>query len=295
MAAEQILPAQETRAAVWSLMLSGVVWGLIWWPLKYFAGLSLTGHAIALTAYALVSLVAIPFIWREYAQWKTELGLLLLIGLFFGCANLAFTTALMTGSVVRAMLLFYLLPAWGAIGGALFLKERLRPRRLLAVFLSLAGVFTIMGGLAVFAQPLSLADGLALLAGLCYTAASITNRKARLIPLLSRTLVTFLGCSVLAVLMLMYTQPVLPPLSFTDWSLLVLFAFLWLLGGSMLTTYGVTHVQASRAAVLQVVELLVAVLSAIVIGGERLAFNDYLGAALIVTATLIEATSQANA
>jgi drug/metabolite transporter (DMT)-like permease len=127
-------------------MASGVVWGLIWWPLKFFAAAGLSGHAIGLTAYSLVALVSLPVIWRERAQWRPEMRQLLLIGLVFGCANMAFTAALTMGSVVRAMLLFYLLPVWGAIGGALFLGEHIGARRLAAIVLSLAGVLVIMGG-----------------------------------------------------------------------------------------------------------------------------------------------------
>jgi len=71
--------------------------------------------------------------------------------------------------------------------------------------------------------------------------------------------------------------------------LLAGFAFFWLLGAGLLTTYGVTHVQASRAAVFQIVELLVAVVSAVLIGGETLSYGDYVGGALILLATMIEA------
>lgn len=281
----------ENRLALAALVGSGVVWGLSWMPLKFFAAAGLTGHVIGLSAYALVGLVALPLIWRERAQWRGELRLLLLIGLFFGWANMAFTTALMTGSVVRAMLLFYLLPAWGAIGGALFLQERLGPRRLLAVALSLGGVFVIMGGLDAFLQPLSLADGMALSAGFCYTAAGIVNRKARCIPLASRTLMSFVGCGVVSVGALAFAMPILPDIGAITWGLLLLFAFVWLLGGTLLTTYGVTHVEVSRAAVLQVVELLVAVVSAILIGGETMGLKEWTGATMIVIATLLEATN----
>jgi drug/metabolite transporter (DMT)-like permease len=279
----------ESGLAFLSLMGSGLVWGLSWWPLKFFAESGLSGHAIGLSAYTLVAVVALPLILRERARWRSETGLLLLIGLFFGCANMAFTTALTMGSVVRAMLLFYLLPAWGAIGGALFLGERLGPRRLLAVALSLAGVLVIMGGAAALRQPLSVADGMALAAGFCYTAASIANRKARTIPMTSRTLASFVGCTVVGLVALLFSTPVFPALPPATWLLLVLFAFVWLLGGTLLTTYGVTHVQASRAAVLQVVELLVAVLSAIWLGDEQIGLKECVGGALIVAATLIEA------
>lgn len=285
---------RESTAAILSLMASGIVWGLIWWPLKYFGEAGLTGHAIGLTAYSLVALVALPLIWRERQCWRNEVGLLLLIGLFFGCANMAFTAALMTGSVVRAMLLFYLLPAWGALGGALFLQERIGTRRLFAIVLSLAGVFVIMGGTSVFAQPLSMADGLALAAGFCYTAASIVNRKARQIPLASRTLMSFVGCSAIALIGLAFTTPEFHSLPSSTWAILVLFAFIWLLGGTLLTTYGVTHVQASRAAVLQVVELLVAVMSAVWLGSEQLYMKEWVGGAMIVGATLIEARNTSH-
>jgi drug/metabolite transporter (DMT)-like permease len=288
LAAAQPAHRAESSLAFLSLMGSGLVWGLVWWPLKYFAAVGLSGHAIGLSAYTLVAAVALPLILRERARWQGEYRLLLLIGLFFGCANMAFTTALTMGSVVRAMLLFYLLPAWGAIGGALFLGERLGPRRLLAVALSLAGVFLIMGGVAALRQPLSIADGMALAAGFCYTAASIANRRARAIPMASRTLASFVGCTVVGVAALLFSTPVFPVLPAATWLLLALFAFVWLLGGTLLTTYGVTHIQASRAAVLQVVELLVAVASAIWLGDEQIGLKECVGGALIVAATMIE-------
>lgn len=281
----------ESRLAFAALMGSGVAWGLIWIPLKFFAGAGLSGQVLGLTAYALIGVLALPLIWRERAAWRGELWLLLLIGVFFGWANIAFTSALMTGSVLRTMLLFYLLPAWGAIGGVVFLRERLGPARLLAVALSLGGVFVIMGGVAAFAQPLSAADGFALSAGFCYTGAGIANRRAQRIPLLSRTLVSFVGCAVLALGTLLVATPALPHVAGVTWAWLLLFAFVWLLGGTLLTTYGVTHVEVSRAAVLQVVELLVGVVSAILISGEVMGLKEWTGAAMIVAATVLEATN----
>ncbi len=280
---------KESSLAIVSLVLGGVVWGFAWWPLKYFAALGLDGHAIALTAYAFVGVVALPLIWRERPAWRREWHWLLLIGLFFGLANFLFSWSLMVGSVVRGMLLFFLLPAWGVLGGKIFLHERLGMRRLFAVALCLGGVFTIVGGVSAFDAPLSFADVAAFIAGLAYTAAGITNRAAREIPIASRTLVSFVGCGAVALAGLAVHVPAIPALTATDWTLLCLFACLWLMGGTLLTTYGVTHVQASRAAVLQVAELVVAIVSAVLVGGESLTAGEYAGGAMIVAATLIEA------
>lgn len=288
MSAPDVEP-RESRAAFLSLMASGVMWGLIWWPLKYFAGVGLVGSSVSLTAYALVAAVSLPFIWRQRTQWWPERGLLLAICISFGIANFAFTSAMMMGSVVRAMLLFYLLPAWGAIGGWVFLRERLAARRLLAVALSLCGVGIILGGTNLWQTPLSIADGMALVAGIAYTAAGIANRKAQAIPIVSRTLVSFPGCALLAVVAMPLFRPTFPVLPAVTWALLVAFAFIWLLGASLMTTYGVTRVQASRAAILQVVELLVAVVSAVLLNGETLRAQECIGGAMIILATIIEA------
>ena len=253
--------------------------------------MGLDGHSVSLTAYSVVAIVSLPFIWRERAQCRQEWHYLLLIGLFFGAANVALTYALMAGSVVRVMLLFFLLPVWGILGGAIFLSERIGLRRIVAVLLSLMGVVVILGAADALSTPLSMADLFALIAGVTYTAGGITNRKAQTLPMLSRTLISFVGCALIALLALMFSKPELPALSAMNWLWLGLFAGVWLLGATLLTTYGVTHVQASRAAVFQVVELLVAVTSAVLIGGEALSAHEYLGAALIVGAALIESRS----
>lgn len=273
-----------------SLVASGVVWGFTWLPLKYFASLGLDSHAIAITAYVLVSLLSLPVIWRERSLWRRELHWLLLIGLFFGLANFALNQALMTGTVVRVMLLFFLLPAWGVIGGRVFLKEPLGWRRLLAVALCLAGVFILVGGVDALREPLSVADGAALLAGIVYTAGGICNRVARDIPMASRTLISFVGCAAIGVTGSLVHVPSIPVLPAVDWALLLLFASVWIMGATLLTTYGVTHVPASRAGVVQVIELVVAIVSAVVIGGEALTLAEYVGSGLIVAATLVEAT-----
>lgn len=276
-------------SAVLSLIASGVVWGLTWWPLKHFAQLGLDGHAVALTAYVPIALATLPFIWRERALWRDEQRLLFAIAFFFGLANFALNLALMSGSVVRVMLLFFLLPAWGAIGGRLFLKEPLDARRLLAVGLCLGGVFTIVGGVEALRTPWSLADAAALVAGMAYTLGGIANRASQRLPIVSRTLVSFAGCAALGIVGLLLHVPAIPSLQPVDWSALLLFAALWIGGATLLTTFGVTHLPAGRAGVLQVVELVVAIVSAVWVGGEALSTTELLGAAMIAAATVVEA------
>jgi len=272
-----------------SILIGTVFWGLLWLPLKFFSQLGLTGNLIGMTAYSMVGILAIPIVWKQRKIWHKEWVLLLLIGLFYALANITFTNALIKGDVVRVMLLFYLLPAWGAIGGVMILGEKLSKQRCLAIVLSLAGVFVIMGGTSIFSQPFSLVDMMALSAGLFLSATGVVNKMAVKIPMASRSFVPFIFCPLLAVLANLYVPTSMPELDATSWLLLAAFAFFWLFGATVFNTYGLANLEASRASVLQVTELFVAIITAMVIGGEMLEMKEYIGGALIIAATLIEA------
>jgi drug/metabolite transporter (DMT)-like permease len=67
-----------------------------------------------------------------------------------------------------------------------------------------------------------------------------------------------------------------------------------MMAAMFLTVYGVTHLEAGRSAILLVFELVAAVVSAMWIGGERLDGLEWIGAALITGAALIEARSYSD-
>lgn len=272
-----------------SILIGTIFWGLLWWPLKFFASVGLTGNLIGMTAYSMVGIVALPIVWRERKLWRSELKLLLLIGFFFALANITFTTALMQGEVVRVMLLFYLLPIWGALGGKFILKEKLSMRRYLAIALSLMGVFVIMGGASMFSQPFSMVDIMSVSAGFCLSATGIANKMAVRIPLASRAFVPFIFCPPLALLSHYFLPTPMPELGMNVWLLLAVFAFIWLFGATIFNTYGLANLEASRASILQVTELFVAIITATLIGGEVLETKEYIGGALIIVATIFEA------
>jgi drug/metabolite transporter (DMT)-like permease len=102
-------------------------------------------------------------------------------------------------------------------------------------------------------------------------------------------MMAFVGCTTIALFGLLVHVPAVPMMMASDWALLVLYAFIWLVGGTLLSTYGVTYVQASRAAVMQVLELIVAMVSAVLLGGESLSTGEIIGALMILGATMIEA------
>jgi drug/metabolite transporter (DMT)-like permease len=277
------------RLAVASLLGSGLLWGLTWLPLKHFAGQGLTGITQSLLTYGAIGAIAAPFIWVQRRQWWPQRGLLLATGLFGGLANVCFTTALMFGPVMRSMLLFYLAPVWAVLGAAVLLKEPLTPARLLGVAMAVAGAVLVLDGPALLHDPFAWTDALALASGLGYALQNLASRAADRTPVMSKSLVIFTGASVVAGGLALAVRAPLPAFDPALAAQLAAYAGLWLTLAMWTTMYGVTHLEAGRAAVLLVFELVAAVVSAMLIAGESLSAMGWAGAGLITAAALIEA------
>lgn len=281
--------AKRERLAVLALLLSGLLWGTSWMPFKHFAAQGLTGLTATLCTYGLVGVVALPLLVRQRARWLGQWRTVAAAGLFGGLANACFVTALMFGDVTRAMLLFYLAPLWGLVGGRCFLGERVTPHRVSAAAMAIAGAVLVLGGPdAVTSTPRWL-DVLAIAAGLFYSAQNVSARASDRVPVLPKTLMAFLGCTIVGAVALPFSGHVLPDVSGTVALQLLLFALFWLTAAMWTQTYGVSQLEAGRSGVLVIFELLAAVASAMVVAGERLDTAGWVGAALIVGSAILEA------
>lgn len=275
--------------AVAVLVASATLWGVTWWPLQYFHGNGVDGIPLILIGYGTVALALLPYLWRERGQWRGETRFLWLMFLLGGWANLSFASAMIYGEVVRAMMLFYLAPVWGVLGGRLFLGERIDGLRWLGVALALTGAFLVLGGTAVFDTTPSLIDLLAISSGLAFALNNVTCRAAAHVPLMSKTAAMFIGCALMAIVAMPLLSVDVPHVPAVTWIWLAVFGLGWLLVATLGTQWAVTHMEAGRASVLLITELLAAVISAMVIGGESLSGGELAGGALILAATLMEA------
>ena len=276
--------------AVLILLFSASLWGLSWWPVKQLVGLGLTGPLLPMLAYGVVALGTGWVLWQERRQWRSQTGLLLALAFVGGWANTAFVSALMIGDVVRVMFLFYLSPVWSVLGGRIFLGERIPVWRGIAVAVAVVGLWLVItGGAAPQNVSLTLADVLALTAGLGFAGNNIIARAAQDIPLRSKTVSVFVGCGVLSALAVIWQGAPVPSLPGVAWTGVLLYGGVWLLLATATWQYGVTHIESGRAGVILLAELLVAVLSASLWGGESLSAIEWTGGALIAAAALLEA------
>lgn len=284
----------QSRLAVAALLLAGLLWGLTWIPLKYFGSQGLNGLTLTMMSYGMVGALALPWLLYRRDTWWPQRNLVLMIAIVGGLANVCFLSAILRGEVVRVMLLFYLAPVWGVLGGRLFFGEPLTRLRVLGVATAVIGAFLLLGGVDVIAAPPGIVDLLALASGMLYASQNLFTRAADRTPLDAKSLVVFAGCGLISCAIVLGTGqqlPKMPPLLLGQ---LFGFAGIWMLAAMVVTAWGVSHMEAGRAAILLVFELVAAVVSAMWIAGERLDGIEWVGAMLIVGAAMLEARPSSN-
>ena len=289
------LPAPSSRLPLTLLVFSASLWGLTWWPLKAFAAAGLSGSTLSLLSYGPVGLCGLFFLARDRSAWRGQARLLLLLALIGGWANISFINALMLGDVVRVMLLFYLAPVWSVLGGRIFLDETVSRRRMLAVCLALAGLWLVIGGADAFNAPLSTADLMALSAGLAFAGNNLISRATQSVPMTSKTVAVFLGCGLLSVVSVGWQGLPMPVMTASLGLGLLAYGFGWLVLATATWLYGVTHLETGRAGVVLIIELVVAVVSVTLFGGEQMLPRMWMGGLLMATASLLEATDPGTA
>lgn len=278
------------------LVTASVLWGLTWLPLKYFGGFGLQGVTVTLVAHGSVGVLAVAWLARRFGRWRAQWKGLLALCACGGVANLAFATAVVEGEVVRVMVLFYLLPAWGVLGGWLLLDERIDGWRGLSVAGALGGAVLILGGPRVLTEPPSSSDVLAVLSGLALAMNNVLFRKLSGLEVLDKIAGMFAGCLVLALaLTLLGLGPLPQGVSLVVWLELAAFGLIGLSVATAGTQWGVSHMEAGKSSVLIIMELVTAVLSAALVNGTRLSTLEWIGGALVVAASLIEARRPAEA
>jgi drug/metabolite transporter (DMT)-like permease len=261
--------------------------------MQKLAALGVPGPALTLMAYGSVGLLALPLLWRQRRHWRKQPGQALLIAALGGWGAASFVMAMTEGDVVREMLLFYLAPAWSVLGARFILKEHLGMRRVAAVGIALAGAYLVIraGGSGDFfggSGGITRADFMALSSSITFAGNNLVTRAATGIPVASKAIFLMLGCAtVSALMMVLYAMP-LPALSGAAALGVAGFAVVWIVGGSTSTAYGTSHMEAGRAAIILLAELVAALVSASLIKGRVPSTLEMMGGSLILAAAAID-------
>ncbi len=277
---------------VLTLITTCTFWGLSWIPLKYFSGVGIEGLSLLFVTHSVLALIILPFIF-PFPQLSGRVAYIGGIALAGGMGIFSFTYALMYGDVVRVMVLFYLLPIWGVIGGRVFLKERIGLRRGCGVVIALSGAFLILGGNKILSSPPSWIDALALLSGFSFAMNNILFRGVGQLRLPVKLFSMFVGCALLTgVLIAVGLESIPTSIAPIHWFFLLLYTFTWLLFANFGSQWAVERMEAGRSSIIIIVQLVAAVLSATLVGGEHLDLWEWMGCFMVMGAALLEAKQE---
>ena len=281
---------QQNVFPVLALLGGAAIWGLLWYPYRLLEQAEVSGPVATALTYVIALLLGLALFRKNLRKSRILRGkpqLLLWIGLCAGWTNLAYVLGVIHGEIMRVMLLFYLAPLWTIIFSRLLLHEVLSLHGYLVIAFSLAGAIVMLWQPQHgFALPSSYGDWMGLSAGFMFALSNVLSRMDQAHGIQLKSLAVWMGVTLIAFSYSLFLPP--PSLGSipADIYLLMLGVGLVVFALSVVVQYGLTHVPANRAIVIMLFELVIAALGAYLLAGEVMTAREWIGGAMIISASL---------
>lgn len=274
-------------------MFGATAWGVIWYPYRIMQEAGVSGVASSFYTYAIAAILGALLFARHWRGLTALPQAAWWLALVAGWTNLSYVLAVIDGEVMRVMLLFYLSPLWTLILAHFWLHEKIGWHGVVVMAVSLTGAFIMLwqpgNSLPI---PHNQAEWLALSAGIGFALTNVITRKSSHLSLRVKSMAVWLGVIGMALAMMPFVNDAFPPPSFfslTNWLVMGAIALL-LMAATFLVQYGITQIQASRAAVIFLFELVVAAIASYFLANEVMTLHEWIGGALIVGAAVYAAS-----
>ncbi len=287
-------PRLQRSLALGSLLYAASMWGLMWYPYRLLDEAGVGGIASTFFTYAM-PLAALGWLHgRELARVRGQRLWLAALALAAGWTNLAYVLAMLQGEVVRVLLLFFLSPLWTVLFSRVLLDERLNRAGVAVMALAAGGAVTMLWQPDEWPLPASRAEWIALSAGMMFALSNVISRHLGGVSEGARSTAVWAGVVVLTAIGLGLTGGELEFVGQADWRPWALLLGVGAAIASVTYTvqYGLARVPANQAIVIFLVELVVAAVAAFFLSHERMGLQEWLGAAMIVTASLFSGHMQ---
>ncbi len=265
--------------------VAAAIWGLWWVPIRVLEAQGLTGAmaGVAMNAGALAG----SLIWMALRRSPLRLDRLAIVGtVLVGAAVSTYSVALTTTDVVRAVLLFYMAPAWAKIIEWAFLGLPWRWTSTFALVAALTGAVLFLGG-DVTLDDIRLGDMLAIVSGVAW-AAGATLVFTRGGPTLSLTMVTSASAVGFGLLFGLLTTGGLALNAPVAFAAGMGTGALYVLPMLLLTLWSARKLPPATLTFLLTAEILTGVISGVVFLGEPFGPLQVAGAILIVLGAIAE-------
>ena len=277
-----------------AIILSTLLWGTWWFPLRLLNE-SANNNAIPLTlSFLIAGLFLLCFSLKNVHLLSKRNIVLTLVAATMGAAAMClYNEGLLRGNVARILIFFYLTAVWSTIIEIVFLKVPLTILRALSITAGFIGLFIITGLDKGNFLPNSLADIFGILSGLLWSICASLIRVNKELDVNFGTSIFILmgGVFVLLATLLPDGQIISgfnSQILFQTYLIILAFAFIWLLPGYWLITYGQDQVDPGRAGILLMFEVVIGIISAYLIANELISIRELLGALFILSAPLLE-------
>lgn len=273
--------------------IAAAIWGLFWIPLRAFEYHGLAPAWVILSQFIAPLAFIVPFaiqrLLRKQFTGIEQYG----TGLLVGGGVVMYCESLLLTDVVRSLILFYAMPAWGTLVEVALMGRQFTLWRGLALILSLSGLLTILGLGDALSLSMNIGDLLALLSGIVFTFGAMRVRQTLETSVFEQVFAFFFFGSIVALGFSLLPLAALgqPPafeqlITLTPW--IVLMAVGILIPAMWGLYWGSRYVDPGRLGILLQLEAVVGISSAALLAGEPFGSREAIGAVLVISAGLIE-------
>lgn len=281
---------KDRNSAILVVLFCAAMWGFWWFPVALFENAGLAGPWIGMAMSA--SALPVAAIWaltQRGAMSPRAIAGSLLVGL----AVTLYAMAASYTDFIRAVLLFYLAPAWSTLIELAFFGRRFTIRTFVAILCSLIGIVLISRGEISFEGLGAVGDWMALGSGLSWSVGIAFVFAARAAEVSRVTVITALGGMASALVIAALDGSVaagVPDFGAVFAGAPGTFLFGAAYVGIILagTMWGAFRLPPAVMTYLLSVEILGGVLSSALILGEAFGWFEFGGAFFIVAAVLVE-------
>jgi drug/metabolite transporter (DMT)-like permease len=265
-----------------SLAIGASLWGVIWYPMRLLEAQALTGIWLTFILYGVALVASLPWTWRAFAEYRHGYGSLTLLMLAAGWTNVAFVEAVLSGNILRVLLLFYLSPLWQVLMGWFILHERPSRAALVSLGVAMSGALIMLWDARIgLPWPSSTADWYAISAGLAFAASNVITRKAQHVSVPAKAVSVWGGVVVVAGAIIALTGEAWPTVGASTLIGAAALGVVGIMFMTLLVQYGVTHLPVHQSAVIALIELVAGAVSQQLLTDELVTSREWLGGVLI--------------
>lgn len=278
-----------TRIASALAILSGVLWGFYWLPVRALSDAGLTGAwgTVAITAGA--CLLIGPFALRQLANIQDAHVVGIGATALGGAAFTLYSVAFVYGQVAITVLLFFLTPVWSTLIGRYILGWKTPATRMLAIVAGLIGLGIMLSADGTAPIPRNMGEWMGLMSGVLWSVGSTGMRlRSTLLPA-PAALIFAGGATVTALVLALWLAPV-PQVSHIGRVVFIALGTggLWWGVATIALMWATVRLDPARIGILLMSEVIIGTASAALWAGEHLTTTELIGGGFVLLAGLLE-------